>query len=517
MSRNQNNPKKQIPMVFFLIVIGVCVGVCVFSSTSTDSTVKDSIEQIVSTEAKYDMFSGAVLVAEKGEIIYSGAFGLEDKDNNIQNKLTTKFSLGSVGKTFTAILIMQLVERGQMKLSDTLEMYFPDFPYPEKSRILVSHLLTHSSGLGNYFTHRDYESKMQTLRHIRDVLPLVYDQKLLFQPGEKYQYSNSGMLILGAILEKVTGMSYREYLKKQILMPAGMSDSGIFYPEEPVADRAIGYSKIDERKYEVETEREFPAFSDGGLYSTVGDMLKYDRALYENKLLSQITKETMFSMTGPNKNYALGWETGVFRGEKFVGHVGGCYGFTADFIRFPEKQLMIIVLSNYTETGKELATKIKHLVFTDGKSNIPLATRYDFNFRKGRNLSEFHEQHKEAVKYLDKNIHGDEPHLPSLFAAARARIFGNFEVEQALILLDRYLLLAKGKSNRTEAAVWWLKGMAYEQLGNREKAIESYETSLKSDPEFKRSKDSLKKLKLLNRTYCRGDREKKGHFARILF
>jgi len=481
--------------LFLLIVIGACIGAGVFSNAATDSTVKDSIEQIVNAEAKYDLFSGAILVAEKGEIIYRAALGMSDKAKNIQNKLTTKFSLGSIGKTFTAILIMQLVEQGKMKLSDTLEMYLPDSPYPEKSRILISHLLTHSSGLGNYFTHRDYESKMQTLRHIKDVLPLVYDQKLLFQPGERYEYSNSGMLVLGAILEKVSGMSYREYLKKQILIPAGMSDSGIFYPEEPVADRAIGYSKIEENKYEIETEREFPAFSDGGLYSTVGDMLKYDRALYENRLLSQKTKEMMFSMTGPSKNYALGWETGVFRGEKFVGHVGGCYGFAADFVRFPEKQRMIIVLSNYTETGLELAAKIKHLMFSGGKSNIPLATQYDYNFRKGRDLGEFRKQYKEAVKYLDKNIHGEEPHLPSLFSAARARISGNFEVEKALTLLDKYLLLTKGKSNRTEAAVWWLKGKAYEQLGKREKAIESYETSLQSDPEFKRSKESLKKLK----------------------
>jgi CubicO group peptidase (beta-lactamase class C family) len=495
MSKNKKNPRTLISRTFFLIVTGVCVGFGVFSNASTDSIVKDSIEQIVNAEAKYDLFSGAILVAEKGEVIYSGAFGLEDKAKKIPNKLTTKFSLGSIGKTFTGVLIMQLVEQGRMKLSDTLEMYLPDFPFPEKSKILISHLLTHSSGLGNYFTHKDYGSKMKILRHIKDVLPLVYDQKLLFQPGEKYQYSNSGMLILGAILEKVSGMSYREYLKKQILIPAGMNDSGIFYPEEPVPDRAIGYSKIDENKYLVETEREFPAFSDGGLYSTVLDMLKYDRALSENKLLIQKTKETMFSTTGPSKNYALGWETGYFMEETFVGHVGGCPGFAADFIRFPEKQRMIIVLSNYTETGLELAAKIKHLVFTGGKSNIPVATQYDYNFRKGRDLGEFGKQYKKAVKYLDKNIQGDEPHLPSLYSAARARIFGKFEEKQALELLDRYLRIGKERSNRTKAAVWWLKGQAYEQLGNREKAIENYETSLKLDPKFSRSEESLKKLK----------------------
>ena len=477
-----------------LFALYVILGVS--SSIYSNSAIRTSIEKIVNAEVKHDLFSGAILVAEKGNIIYSGAFGLENKEKNIPNKLTTKFNVGSVGKTFTGILTMQLVETGQIELSDPLERYLPDFPYPEKSKITIFHLLTHSSGLGNYFTHKDYESRMHTLRKIDDALPLVYDQELLFQPGEEYSYSNSGMLILGAIIEKVSGMSYREFLKKQILIPAGMNNSGIFYPEEAVANRAIGYSKIDEDNYQVETEREFPAFSEGGLYSTVEDMLKYDSALHNNRLLNEKTKEVMFSSTGPNKNYALGWEIGSFEGEQFVGHVGGCYGFASDFIRFPEKQIMIIVMSNYTETGLELAAKIRTLVFSEGRSNIPLSTKYDFNFKKGRKLSEFNEQHREAVVYLDKNIQGDTPHMPSLFAAARARISGQFEVERALELLDRYLLLGKGRSNHTKAAVWWLKGQALEQLHNNAEAIKCYETSLELSPEFERSIESLQKLKI---------------------
>lgn len=480
--------------MYTIIVIAICTILGSWANSFANSTIRNSIERIVYAEAKYDLFSGVILVAKEGDIIYSGAFGLENKKKNIQNKLTTKFNLGSIGKTFTAVLIMQLVETGQIKLLDTIDKYLPDIPYSGKSKIQIIHLLTHSSGLGNYFSHKDYESKMHSLRNIDDVLPLVYDQKLLFQPGAKYQYSNSGMLILGAIIEKVSEMSYREYLKKKILIPAGMNNSGIFYPEEVVSNRAIGYSKIEEDNYKIETRREFPAFSDGGLYSTVEDMLKYDRALYDNKLLSKQTKEMMFSKTGSNNKYALGWEIGSFKGTKFVGHVGGCYGFAADFIRFPEKQIMIIVLSNYTETGLELAQKIRKVVFTEGKNQIPLATKYDFNFKKGRNLSEFQKQHKEAVKYFDKNILGEAPHMPSLFATARARIFGQFEIEKAVLLLDRYLLLGKNKSNRTKAAVSWLKGQAYEQLDNRVKSIECYEMSLKLHSNFTRAKESLQKL-----------------------
>ncbi len=473
----------------------LCVMLGFNAHSQTDSEVTKSIERIVFAEVKYDLFSGAILVAQEGEIIYSGAFGFADRDKNVPNELTTKFNIGSIGKTFTAVLIMQLVEDRKIKLTDTLNKYLPDFPHPEKNIIQIYHLLTHSSGLGNYFSHRDYEKNMHTLRAIDDALPLVYDQEILFEPGTQYRYSNSGMLVLGAIIERISGMSYRQYLKENILKSAGMKNSGIFYPEEAVDNRAIGYSKIDEGRYKVETEREFPAFSDGGLYATVGDMLKYDRALISNKLLDEKTKEMMFMRTGPNKNYALGWEVGAFMGEKFVGHVGGCYGFAADYVRFPEKQIMVIVMSNYTETGLELAAKIKQLVITGGKSTIPLATQYDFNFKKGRNLSEVHKRYREAVLYLDQNILADEPHMPSLFATAQARIRGQFEIDRALELLNRYLFLGEGQSNRTKAAVWWLKGQAYELLSDEAIAIECYEKSVFLHPEFDRAKKSLQKLK----------------------
>ena len=462
--------------------------------TSSASELSDSIESIVREEVRYDLFSGAILVAGEGEVIYSGAFGLENREQNIPNKLSTKFNLGSIGKTFTAVLTMQLVETGEIRLSDTVDMYLPDFPSPEKSEIRIVHLLTHSSGLGNYFEHEDYESGMHSLRRIDDALALVYEQELLFQPGEKYHYSNSGMLVLGAIIESVTGTPYRQVLKERVLIPAGMSDSGIFYPEEAVPDRAIGYTKVDEDSFRVETEREFPAFSDGGLYSTVEDMLMYDMALRKNALLKEETKELMFSRTGPSDAYALGWEVGAFMGERFVGHVGGCYGFAADFMTFPDKGIMVIVLSNYTDTGLDLAAKIRHLVLTDGRSDIPPATRYDFSFKKGRNLSEFQKKHEEAVKYFDRNIVGDEPHMPSLFSAARARIVGRFEIERAIALLDRYLLLGQDESNSTKAAVWWLKGQAYEQLGESAEARGCYETSLEFHPEFERAIESLQKL-----------------------
>jgi len=482
---------KKISNPIVLTALIVLIGI---SQAQEKSTLSEVIERYVKAEAEHDIFSGAVLVARDGKIIYQGAFGYADKKNKIPNTIDTKFCVGSIGKTFTGILIMQLVEQGKIKLDDTLDKYLPDFPYSVKSKIQIRHLLNHTAGLGNYFSHKKYQSKIPVLRKIDQALKLVYDQKPLFKPGTKYQYSNSGMLVLGAIIEKITGMDYQEYLKKQLLDPIGMKDSGIFYPEDNVPNRAIGYSKTDDRGYKIETKNEFPAFSDGGLYSTVRDMLKYDIALRENRLLSPATKQIMFTITPPAENYALGWEKGTFKGEEFVGHVGGCPGFAADFIRFQKDQIMVIMLSNYTEGGKLLAVKLHHLVFGADAKNIPLATKYDSNFEKGRYLGEVKKDYKASIKYLDRNISGPNPHLPSLYSAARSRIFGNIEVEKAIELLQQYLELRPQASHRTQSAVWWLSGKGYEQLKNKNKAVECYKKSLEITPDFKRAEESLNRL-----------------------
>ncbi|MBU1011807.1 MAG: beta-lactamase family protein [Bacteroidetes bacterium] len=480
--------KKTLLMCYSLVIMAVNV----FSQQ--DSTLSQLIDKYVKAEAENDLFSGAILVVKEGEIIYKDAYGYANKENKMPNKINTKFNVGSVGKTFTGVLIMQLVEQSKIKLSDTLGKYLPDFPFEEKNKIQIQHLLNHTSGLGNYFTHKDYDSLMPVLRRIDDALKLVYDQKPLFEPGTEYRYSNSGMLVLGAIIEKVTGMSYQDYIKKQILDPLGMENSGIYYPEDNVSNRAIGYSKVDEGNYKIETQNEFPAFSDGGLYSTVLDMYKYDVAIRENRLLTQASKDIMLTVIPPAQNYGFGWERGVFNESEFVGHVGGCPGFAADYKSFLKDQMLIIVISNYDGGANLIAAKINHLLFGASEKNIPLASKYDFNFEKGRYLSEVKKDYKAALEYLDKNISGSQPHLPSLFLAARSRILSGFEVEKAIGLLQRYIELNPQASKRTQSALWWLSGKGYEQLDSELKAIECYKKSLEISPDYNQAKESLIQL-----------------------
>jgi CubicO group peptidase (beta-lactamase class C family) len=143
------------------------------------------IAVLANTNSELEMFSGTLLVARNGKVVYSGAFGEANKDNHVPNTLETRYNIGSIGKTITAVAIMQLVQEGKLKLSETLGKYYPECPFPEKETITIQHLLTHSSGLGDYMEHTDYKAKLATWRPIADALPLIFDQKPDFPAGEQ--------------------------------------------------------------------------------------------------------------------------------------------------------------------------------------------------------------------------------------------------------------------------------------------------------------------------------------------
>jgi len=457
----------------------------------TKDSLTSQLAALVTAYADLDMFSGTVLVAKKGEVIYEGAFGEANKDHHVPNRMDTRFNIGSIGKTFTAVSIMQLLEAGKLQLTDPLSKFLPDFPFPEKDTITIHHLLTHSSGLGDYLDHKDYSCRMATLRKIEDTLSLVYDQKPEFPAGERFQYSNSGFLVLGAIIEKVSGLPYPEYIQEYIFQPLGMKESSIAFEEEILPNRSIGYTKHWDGTYTANVLSIPPACPAGGLRTTARDLLKFDQALYGSTLLSEESKTKIFSPSRFKPTYAYGWEVKEYHGNRFVGHSGGADGIEAFFYRFIDAGYTIITLSNYDGGNGQVCSGIEAILFGQEYS---LPTIADANFTLGYALQS-KGKHDEAVKVFARNLNSNPPHLLSLFLSANSRIMGGFELEEAIIDLDRYIQLAGKDAWPPLSMAWGRKGSAFKKLCKIEEACRCFKKVLEMDPMNKRAKKELEEMK----------------------
>lgn len=454
-----------------------------------DVPVQD-IRALVKRHAELDLFSGTVIVADHGKVIYSDAYGDANKDHRIPNRLNTSYNIGSIGKTFTAVAIMQLVEAGKLQLDDKLVKFMPEFPFPEKETITIQQLLNHSSGLGDYMEHEDYKRKMSSIETIADILPLIHAQKPLFPAGERFGYSNSGMVVLGAIIEKLSGLSYPDYLQRHIFKPAGMTDSRLAQEHEVLANRSIGYTMTPNRGYLANLRDIMPASADGGLRTTAVDLLHFDQALNGNVLLSANSRQRMFTPVGPAPFYASGWFTKSVGQHRAVGHGGGAPGVNAEFRRYPDDGYTLIVLSNYDMGATPLTEEIEKALF-----DLPytLPTQADADFARAQQFMDT-DQASAALPILDSLAGADQPHLLSLYLSAKLRIVGKTDVEKALQSLTRYIELAAADARPSRAAAWWRKGNAYEVLGNVSDARRCYEQSLQLDPNDEDVKLALARL-----------------------
>ena len=323
------------------------------------------VDNLMKEYSESDQFSGNVLIAKDGDVIYSKSFGMADKDLNIPNREETKFNIGSIGKFFTSIAILQLAEAGKLDLTDSIDKYLPDFPKDKSKKITIHQLLLHTSGLSNYMTHSDYANNKHLYRAIDDVLPLIKEETLEFEPGERFGYSNSGYIVLGAIIEQVSGKKYAAYVQENICQPAEMKDTGLFYKEQIVENRAIGYVRDDSGSMITNALLEPPAFSDGGAYSTVMDLLKFDLALQNNTLLSEEYNQLWFTPQDGPFSYGPAFIPAdrSFCGKEIYGGMGGAPGVSASFNHILGDNYTIIILSNYDEIALRLFPRIESTLY----------------------------------------------------------------------------------------------------------------------------------------------------------
>ena len=334
--------------------------------------VKDVDAQLSKLTAD-DQFSGAVLIAKDGKVLWQKAYGLANREAKTPNTLETRFRLGSMNKMFTSVAIAQLVQQGKLKYSDTLAHVLPDYPNQEvAAKITVHQLLTHTSGLGDFFGE-EFRQKKDSLHDLKDYLPLFAGKPLQYEPGQGWAYSNAGFLVLGLIVEKVSGQSYYDYVQKHIYDVAGMKNSGSPARNEKVANLAIGYTRNgddgeDDPKAPLApntTGLPWRGSSAGGGDSTLGDLLAFARALQGNKLVNaELTKEITTGkarppMAPPTAKYAYGFSDALLGGRRVVGHNGGAPGMNAELDMHWDSGYTVVVLENMDPPG---ATKMARYI-----------------------------------------------------------------------------------------------------------------------------------------------------------
>ena len=331
-------------------------------ATATPASVA-AVDQQIDTIADLGttgQFAGAVLIAQDGAPVYMAAYGLASRSPDVPNQTDTRFNLGSMDKMFTAIAILQLVEQGQLSLDGRITDYWPDYPNQEVAReVTIHHLLVHTSGMGDCFEGDFFTTPKDQLRALEGYLPLFVDDPLQFEPGTQFAYSNEGYIVLGLIIEKVTGQSYWDYVRENIYQPSGMSHTDAYELDTEVPNRAIGYTTLDAQGNEtgalVDNTPLMPikGTSAGGGYSTVEDLLNFSNALLGYQLLSPESTELLLAGKVEVRRgitCAYGFFDKTVESQRVVGHTGGAPGVCAFMEMFLDSGYTVIVLSN-TDQG----------------------------------------------------------------------------------------------------------------------------------------------------------------------
>jgi CubicO group peptidase (beta-lactamase class C family) len=321
------------------------------------------IDQIVQSYVSAKTFMGTVLVARGSGILLSKGYGMANLEWDIPNVPSTKFRLGSVTKQFTAASILLLEERGKLKVEDPVKKYMPDAP-AAWDKVTVRHLLTHTSGIPSFTGFSDYRKTEPFETTPEKEVALFRDKPLEFAPGEKWNYSNSGYVLLGYLIEKISGQSYASFVKENIFTPLAMKDSGYDLNSEIIRHRAAGYSPGNGGPVNTGFIHMSIPFSAGSLYSTTEDLLRWEQGLFGGKVLSP---ESLEKMTKPFLNdYAFGLSVRTKDGHKMIDHGGGIEGFNTHLAYYPEDKVTIVVLGNLNSgSPDEIAGKLGAL--THGK------------------------------------------------------------------------------------------------------------------------------------------------------
>ncbi|MEJ0029898.1 MAG: serine hydrolase domain-containing protein [Bacteroidota bacterium] len=321
---------------------------CAIFFASLAAVAQPTIDEIFSTRFSASTPGCAVIISSHGKVIYRKAFGKADLELNVDMKPEHIFRIGSITKQFTAVAILQLVEKGVINLKDDITKFIPDYPSHGKV-ITIENLLSHTSGIKNFTEIENLKTGTQPYAPL-DVISLFKDQPVDFEPGTQYHYSNSGYVVLGYIIERMSGLTYNEYLNKNIFSPLGMRQSFYDNSTKLIPDRTHGYVQMGDSAVNAEYLNTSTPYAAGALIMNVDDLLIWHQALINNKLLKEETlkmAQTPFTLKdGTKTTYGFGWDLADMYGSPSISHSGSITGYASIEIYLPKEDFFIAVLAN---------------------------------------------------------------------------------------------------------------------------------------------------------------------------
>ena len=469
-------------MVSLLIAFTSCKKKATLSDVSTTQSnsqaeLTEKVNDLVQEYVKLDIFSGIVLVAEKVDISFHKAYGLSNREKNIPNSVNTLFDIGSMNKTFTSIVIKQLAEEGKIDLNDNLTKFLSGFKDPNTNKITINHLLDHESGFGDYHTPGYFDLPLNE-RKLGAIVERAKSYQLNFEPGTEQDYSNLGYVILGAVIEKVTGKSYFDNVQERIVTPLNLKNTYLNDFDNLETRIAIGYyytplGILVENKPIQDTPN-----PDGGFLSTTEDILKFYRSYYYDDIL--LSKK--FKSSDPFFKYLNELPEG-----KAVGAAGGFEGFNTALFQVYSDDLTIIVFANMDEpVAENIASNILKLYRgeTPDKPQLPAI----------QNIRKNYEEHgidyiKENFQELTINFHPSDPKDIILNNLGYAYLYEAKDNKKALEIFKLKTELFPNIAN-----CWDSLGEALAMSKNKSEAIKAYKKALELNPDMDTALQALQKL-----------------------
>ena len=467
---------------------------CFFISTAgalLAQNKKVRIDEIMKAYHSYNMFDGAVLVAENGKEIYKGAFGMANQEWNIPNTTDTKFMIGSVSKPVTAMLMLIQVQKGLIGLDKTIADYLPEFSGKPAAKITIRQLISHTSGMPNYDIMKDFFPRISRQNFTREEYVKIYmDSALAFEPGTRFFYSSWGFFTLGYIMERVTGKTYSQLMKEDIFDKTGMSSSGSYFHTQIVPKRATGYDYSFGGYTSSDFRDQSNTMGTGDLYSTVEDLFKFHLAISNNSLINKKLTEEMLAPGLPPANYGFGWFNKNFKytttdsvAANF--HLGMTEGFISFMLRIPSTNSMVVILCNSSPTDFFGITSNLVKVLYDK----PVQMKEPVHKAVEKLITE-----KGAAKAVEeyKRMKADSAHYYIDWISM------NFLAEQLLTLkrYDEARVIAENNMaefpNRDLVMV--TTGNIYLALNKKTEAIACYKKALAIYPGYEEAKNRLKEL-----------------------